>query len=160
MLPFMPLLPLSTPSGISSSLQRGWGRGIAGTVGGAGNERLGQGWGQGGEREPFFVSKVSCDRSSDRPGIDAFGALVVHLCADRHWPGGTDSKGAPNMLCLEIFRHFCSYNLPEPSDDERVKLEKKRTDKSMFVQELLLSTLAYLDSSSSSEDGGSDHEQT
>ena len=46
--------------------------------------------------------------------------------------------------------HF-SYNLPEPSGEEKVELQKKRTEKSMFVQELLLSTLAYLDSSSSED---------
>ena len=51
---------------------------------------------------------------------------------------------------------FCSYSLPEPSEEEKAKLEKKRTDKSMFVQELLLSTLAHLDSSSSSNSSGSE----
>lgn len=48
----------------------------------------------------------------------------------------------------------CSYDVPEPSDQEKVELEKQRTDKSKFVQELLLSTLT-LDSSSS-EDSASD----
>lgn len=50
-----------------------------------------------------------------------------------------------------------SYDVPEPSEEEKVELERKRTDKSKFVQELLLSTLAYLDSSSSSDDSDLEH---
>ena len=74
------------------------------------------------------------------------------------WEGGGLFIG--EVACVFL---ICSYNLPEPSEEEKAKLEKKRTDKSMFVQELLLSTLAYLDSSSSSSSSGSedsDHEQT
>lgn len=67
------------------------------------------------------------------------------------------------MLLLMMGTHFyalvCSYDLPDPSEEEKVELEKRRTDKSLFVQELLLSTLAHLDSSSSSssEDSDLDH---
>lgn len=68
--------------------------------------------------------------------------------------GSTDGAfhSGVKLLCS------CSYDVPEPSEEEKVELDKKRTDKSKFVQELLLSTLAYLDSSSSnSEDSDLEH---
>lgn len=52
-----------------------------------------------------------------------------------------------------------NYSLPEPSVEEQALLDERRGEKSMFVQELLLSTLAYSDSSSSNSED-SDHEQT
>ena len=61
----------------------------------------------------------------------------------------------PFVLCVCV----CSYSLPEPSVEEQALLDERRGEKSMFVQELLLSTLAYSDSSSSNSED-SDHEQT
>lgn len=61
------------------------------------------------------------------------------------------------MPLVKLSSNSCSYDVPEPSEEEKVELERKRTDKSKFVQELLLSTLAYLDSSSSSDDSDLEH---
>lgn len=62
-----------------------------------------------------------------------------------------------------VLSFLSSYSLPEPSGEELDELEEKRGHMSRFVQELLLSTLAYSDSgTSSSDDGGDDgdHKQT
>lgn len=77
------------------------------------------------------------------------GLLVEPVLRETERSGTKTDKESPYLLA--------SYNLPEPSEEEKVELAKKRTDKSMFVQELLLSTLAYLDTSSSSEDSDSEH---
>ena len=57
-----------------------------------------------------------------------------------------------------------SYSLPDLTGKELEKLEENRGHRSKFVQELLLSTLAYSDSSTGSSsddgDGDGDHEQT
>ena len=52
--------------------------------------------------------------------------------------------------------HLHSYSLPPLTEAEKSSLEQTRADKSLFVQELLLSMLA--SSSSSSSDSGSDSE--
>ncbi len=48
--------------------------------------------------------------------------------------------------------HTHSSAQPHLSEDEKVELHKHRVDKSRFVQELLLSTLAFSDNSSEGED--------
>ena len=48
--------------------------------------------------------------------------------------------------------HTLSYGLPQLPEEEQERLEQQRADKSLFVQELLLSTLMYSDSSSDSSD--------
>ena len=48
--------------------------------------------------------------------------------------------------------HTHSYSLPQLSQEEQDKVERQRADKSLFAQELLLSTLVYSDSSSDSSD--------
>jgi len=45
-----------------------------------------------------------------------------------------------------------NYGLPQLPEEEQERLEQQRADKSLFVQELLLSTLMYSDSSSDSSD--------
>ena len=56
-------------------------------------------------------------------------------------------------LFFFFFNHSThSYSLPQLSEEEQETLEQQRADKSLFAQELLLSTLVYSDSSSDSSD--------
>ena len=74
---------------------------------------------------------------------------------------GTDTPTpTPALTCTHTHTHthtltLTSYSLPPLSDVEKSSLEQTRADKSLFVQELLLSMLAHSDSSDSSgsEDG-------
>ncbi len=54
------------------------------------------------------------------------------------------------ICCVSL--HSYSSAQPQLTEEEQVELHKRRVDKSRFVQELLLSTLAFSDSSSEGED--------
>lgn len=63
-----------------------------------------------------------------------------------------DKKGASHSQEPDANQLLASSTQPQLSEEEQTVLHKRRVDKSRFVQELLLSTLAYSDSSSEGED--------
>lgn len=60
-------------------------------------------------------------------------------------------SGSPECVKRNV-THFLRLNEPKMSEAERQFLEGERADRSLFVQELLLSTLMHEESSSSDED--------
>lgn len=56
------------------------------------------------------------------------------------------------LLRRSFLSYLCRLNDPKMSEAERQSMESERADRSLFVQELLLSTLVREESSSSDED--------
>ncbi|KAJ3605923.1 hypothetical protein NHX12_027966 [Muraenolepis orangiensis] len=99
---------------------------------------------------------------SSREAMDPIAELLSQLSGVRRAAGGPISSSGPSASHNHSSTcHGSSYfllsrlNEPKLCEAERQRLEAERADRSLFVQELLLSTLTHDDGSSSSSSSGS-----